>query len=270
VKQEDYILGTTDEEIERLKFQHDLWKQDVEGVLDLADVGLGQQVLDLGCGPGFGSIDLAERVGVGGKVYAIDASEKYLQFLKGEIAERSLNQVNVQRADVHQIPLPDGSVDVVFARWVLCFVERPEQVIAEIARVLRPGGRLVIFDYFNYQAVNIFPQRESFTQLFNAYYQSLIDQGGTYDIGHLLPEVVTKQGLDLESLKPVSKIGRPGDLYWKWFMLFTKSYLPTLVEGGYFTETDRETLLRDLNDAAKQPATFFSPPPVIGIVARKP
>ena len=160
-------------------------------------------------------------------------------------------------------------MDIVFARWVLCFVERPKQVIAEAARVLRPGGRLVIFDYFNYQAVNIFPKRESFTQLFNAYYQSLIDQGGSYDIGHHLPELIDKQGMNLESLTPVSKIGRPGDLYWKWFILFTESYLPTLVEGGYVTESDREALLRDLEDAAQQPYTFFSPPPVIGIVAKK-
>ncbi len=270
MKQEDYILGTTDEEIERLKFQHDLWKQDVEGVLDLADVGLGQQVLDLGCGPGFGTIDLAERVGTDGKIYAIDASEKFLHFLNRQLVDGDLKQVSAQRADVHQIPLPDESVDIVFARWVLCFVERPEQVVEEVARVLRPGGRLVIFDYFNYQAVNIFPKRDTFTQLFNAYYQSLIDQGGTYDIGHILPGLIDKQGLELESLTPVSKIGRPGDLYWKWFILFTESYLPNLVEGGYFTETDREALLRDLDDAAKQPATFFSPPPVIGIVARKP
>lgn len=171
---------------------------------------------------------------------------------------------------MHQIPLPDGCVEVVFIRWVLCFVERPKQVISEVARVLRPDGRLVIFDYFNYQAVNIFPKRASFTRLFNAYYQSLIDQGGTYDIGHHLPELIDKQGLKLESLTPASKIGRPGDPYWKWFILFTESYLPSLVDGEYFTEADREALEQDLDDAAKQPGTFFSPPPVIGIVARKP
>lgn len=90
MNKEDYILGTSDEEIERLKFQHELWKQDVEKLWDATNIGSGQVVLDLGCGPGFGSIDLAERVGSDGKVYAVDASEKYLQFLKGEIAERDL------------------------------------------------------------------------------------------------------------------------------------------------------------------------------------
>lgn len=267
---EDYILGTSNEEIERLKFQHELWKQDVEQLWDEANIGSGQSILDLGCGPGYGSIDLAERVGSEGKVYAIDASEKYLQFLEREIAERDLKHVDTQKADIHQIPQPDGCVDTVFARWVLSFVEQPDQVITEVARVLRPGGRLVVFDYFNYRAVNIFPERASFTQLFNAYYQSLIDQGGTYDIGHHLPEIISEQGMEIESLTPVSKIGSPDDLYWKWFMLFTESYLPSLVDGGYFTEADREALEQDLDDAAKQPGTFFSPPPVIGIVARKP
>ena len=266
---EDYILGTSDEEIERLKFQHELWQPDIEQLWEKAKIEPGQAILDLGCGPGFGSIDLAEQVGPNGTVKAIDASEKYLQFLREQIASRGLKQVSVQQADIHQLPLPDGSIDIVFVRWVLCFVEKPEQVIAEVARVLRPGGRLVVVDYFNYQAVNIFPKRESFTQLFEAYYQSLIDQGGTYDIGHILPGIICRQGLELDSLTPISKIGRPGSPFWEWFILFTESFLPKLVEAGYFNETERDRLLRDLEEVAKQPEAFFSPPPVMGIVASK-
>ena len=264
---EDYILGTSDEEIERLKFQHELWQPDVAQVWEKAGIGQGQAILDLGCGPGFGSIDLAERVGPEGTVQAIDASEKYLKFLEEQIADQGLKQVTVHRADVHEIPLPDESIDVVFIRWVLCFVKEPEQVVAEVARVLNPGGRVAIFDYFNYKAVNIFPNRNSFTQLFHAYYQSLLDQGGSYDIGHQLPDMIARQGLAIDSLTPISKIGRPGSDYWKWFILFTESYLPKLVESGYISDAEQNTLLNDLEAAAKEPGTFFSAPPVLGIVA---
>ena len=267
--QPEYILGTSDEEIQRLEFQHQVWIDSVLPLWEDAGFGVGQDILDLGCGPGFASLDLAQLVGPEGNILAVDVSGKYISFLNQRIKDTGIKNIHTEVSDVHALDLPDNSVDSVFARWVLCFVKNPGEVISEAARVLRPGGALVVMDYFNYKAVNIFPNRESFSQLFNAYYLSLLDHGGTYDIGQLLPQIISDNDLEIVSLQPINRIAQPGSDIWKWLLLFTESYLPKLIEGGYLNLSDQKTLMKDFEAAEKDPGAFFYTPPVIGIVAKK-
>ena len=266
----NYILGTSDKEIERLDFQHQVWADSVLPLWEEAGLGKGQKILDLGCGPGFASMDLARRVGPDGWVIAVDASEKFISFLDQQIEAGALNNILTLVCDVHALDLPAKSVDGIFARWVLCFVKDPGKVIEEAVRVLRPGGSLVIMDYFNYLSVNIFPNRDSFTKLFQAYKQSLLDQGGTYDIGQYLPQMISDNAMEIISLQSIARIARPGTEIWEWFILFTESFLPKLIEQGYMNQSDKETFLRDFREVSNIPGAFFYPPPVIGIVARKP
>lgn len=267
--QPEYILGTSDEEIQRLEFQHQVWKHSVLSLWKDAGFGTGQKILDLGCGPGFVSLDLSQLVGPEGNILAVDASGKYISFLNQKMKNTGTKNIHTEVSDVHALDLPNNSVDGVFARWVLCFVKNPSEVISEAARVLRPGGSLVVMDYFNYKAVNIFPNRESFSQLFNAYYQSLLDHGGTYDIGQFLPKMISDKDLKIVSLQPINRIAQPGSKIWKWFILFTESYLPKLIEEGYLNQSDKNALLHDLDLTSKDPGAFFYTPPIVGIVAKK-
>ena len=78
----DYVLGTHDEEIARLGLQHRAWQSRALAAWRKADFGSGQTVLDVGCGPGFATLDLAEVVGRDGRVLAIDKSERFLDYLE--------------------------------------------------------------------------------------------------------------------------------------------------------------------------------------------
>ncbi|HKX55790.1 MAG TPA: methyltransferase domain-containing protein, partial [Xanthomonadales bacterium] len=168
----DYHLGTSDEELHRLGYQHQVWQDVTQSLWRKAGFSLGQHVLDLGCGPGFATMELARLVGPAGRVYAIDAADTFLQPLQQGLAAARLDQVQVQKGDAHQVPLADQSVDGVFVRWLLCFVADPARVCREIARVLRPGGTVVAWDYYNYRSANVFPPRPEISRLFEAYYQS--------------------------------------------------------------------------------------------------
>jgi SAM-dependent methyltransferase len=97
------------------------------------------RVLDVGCGPG----DLTERFvkEVGADVKAIDVSPRMVELSRAR-------GIDAQVADVEQLPFADGEFDCVFAGWVLYHVPNLDQAIAECARVLRPGGRLVASSYF--------------------------------------------------------------------------------------------------------------------------
>ena len=67
----DYLLGTDEEELRRLQAQHDTWHPETADLWERADFSAGQVILDLGCGPGFTSLELAERVGAEGTFWRL-------------------------------------------------------------------------------------------------------------------------------------------------------------------------------------------------------
>jgi ubiquinone/menaquinone biosynthesis C-methylase UbiE len=113
-------------------------------VLDALNVQSGEDVADVGCGPGFYLTELAERVGPKGSVIGIDSARAMLA-VAAKRAERHEN-VAFHRADVASLPVPDHTLDALLSVQVLEYVPDVDGAIAEIHRVLRPGGRAVIWD----------------------------------------------------------------------------------------------------------------------------
>jgi ubiquinone biosynthesis O-methyltransferase len=109
-------------------------------ILELVGEVSGRKVLDVGCGDGAFALDLARR---GAIVTAIDASAAMIDAAKKRAAQQSAN-VAFQVATAEQMPFAADDFDVVTAITILCFVENASPVFREMARVLRPGGRLVI------------------------------------------------------------------------------------------------------------------------------
>jgi len=264
-----YHLGTSDKELERLAYQHQVWQDATLRLWSLAGFRFDQTLLDLGCGPGFATVELARLVGESGKVHAFDESPKFTTFLQRNLAASGLNNVRAQTADVHAIGLDDNSIDGAFARWLLCFVKEPAQVCAEVARVLKPGGVFAAWDYFNYGAVRVFPEQAAIQRLFALYQQSAIDHGGSYDIGQQLPEIMLDCGLEIDHMEPINRVARPGSPIWHWASLFHAGYVPKLVESGMMTEQEAKAFWKAWRNSEKNPAAFFCPPPMLGIIARK-
>lgn len=104
----------------------------------------GERVLEVGCGLGADARALAEAVGPAGEVVAVDVSEAMLAAARERHDER-LN-VTYERADVTALPFDDGTFDVVRVERVLQHVAAPDRACAEMARVLKPGGRLLALD----------------------------------------------------------------------------------------------------------------------------
>jgi ubiquinone/menaquinone biosynthesis C-methylase UbiE len=101
---------------------------------DLAEVRRGQRVLDVGCGPGALTAELADRVGAG----AVSAAEPSASFVAA-VRER-LPGVDVRLAAAERLPFPDGAFDAAMAQLVVHFMADPVQGLREMARVTRPGG----------------------------------------------------------------------------------------------------------------------------------
>src|SRR3954449_13183458 len=118
--------------------------QSAERMLALAQVGAGDRVLELACGPGGLGLAAAERVGPDGEVVLTDVAEEMTAIAAARGAGLGLGNVAFRRLDLERIAEPDAAYDVVLCREGLMFALEPDRAVAEIRRVLRPGGRAAV------------------------------------------------------------------------------------------------------------------------------
>ena len=106
----------------------------------------GETVLDLGSGAGADVLISAQRVGPTGKAYGLDMTDEMLDLARANAAEAGARNVEFVKGYIEDIPLGDASVDVVISNCVINLAGDKGKVLAEAARVLRPGGRLAVTD----------------------------------------------------------------------------------------------------------------------------
>jgi arsenite methyltransferase len=111
-----------------------------------AVIAPGETVLDLGCGSGIDTILAARRTGPAGRVIALDFLPAMLDRTAAAAAQADLRNVDTLHADIEDIPLPDGSVDLIISNGVLNLCPRKARAFAECRRVLRPSGKLCVAD----------------------------------------------------------------------------------------------------------------------------
>ena len=114
--------------------------------LGLGDLRAGQTVLELGSGPGMDSLLAARRVGPSGKVIGVDMCEEMIAKARRNAELLGLQNVEFVNAGIENLPLPNGSVDVVITNGVFNLCLYKPRVLAEAYRMLRPGGRLQMAD----------------------------------------------------------------------------------------------------------------------------
>ena len=112
----------------------------------VADLHEGETVLDLGSGAGADVFISARRVGPSGKAIGLDMTDEMLELARANAASAGVSNVEFLKGYLEDIPLPDGSVDVVISNCVINLAADKRRVLAEAARVLRPGGRFAVSD----------------------------------------------------------------------------------------------------------------------------
>jgi arsenite methyltransferase len=112
----------------------------------LARLTPGQVVLDLGSGAGLDVLLSARRVSPGGHAYGVDMTDEMLQLANGNRDRAGVTNATFLKGTIENVPLPDGSVDVVISNCVINLAEDKQAVINEAFRVLRPGGLFAVAD----------------------------------------------------------------------------------------------------------------------------
>jgi len=230
----EYILGTDPVELARLRFQHKVWIREMYALFRSAGLRAGDTVLDLGCGPGSTTLELATAVGPAARGIAVDESEPFLAYLAAECERYGLRNVEPVHSRVEAIEVEPASVDFAYARWLFCWLKEPEPAMARAAVALRPGACLALQEYVSWGSMGVFPESEPVMEAIAACRRSWDFGGGDIDIARRLPEMAPRLGLTLERFVPHARLGAVGSLEWQWVGGFLREYLPKVAEMGLY------------------------------------
>jgi SAM-dependent methyltransferase len=266
----DYVLGTHDAELERLGLQHRLWRPRVLDAWRRARLGPGQTVLDVGAGPGYAAVDLAEIVGRSGRVIALERSRRFLDALVARAAARGLAQLEALELDVVTGDFAAFAADAAWCRWVLCFVSDPRAVIRRIRAALKPGGVAVFHEYLDYGAWALSPPCVPHARFVEQVIASWRAEGGEPDVGRFLTSYLIEAGFRVERTRLHAEFIEPADPFWKWPIAYVEVGSARFVELGLMTGAEAGELVAAIRAAEARPATRMLTPPVLEVIARAP
>jgi len=269
-QERDYIFGTQDAEIARLGLQHRVWRARALDAWRRAGFRTGQTLMDVGCGPGFASLDLAELVGAGGRVVAIDRSPKFLDTLRATARARGLEHVETHQVELDRGPFPKVAVDGAWIRWVLAFVPQPRLVLEWLASALKPGAALVVHEYAHYASWRFAPRSPALDDFVRIVMQSWRADGGEPDVGLDLPGWLEELGLEIRSLRPIVDAIRPADHAWEWPQSFLDIGIQRLGELGMLDAKRGAEIAAAYAEVERSPHALCLTPTVLEIIARKP
>lgn len=189
-----YKLGGGPAERDRLRRQSEELRAHSAALLDRVGAGPGWSAIDLGCGPS-GVLDLlAERVGPGGRVLGLEANPASVALAREFGAVRGLENVAVTEGDARCTGLPSASFDLVHARTLLINIPDPAAVVAEMTRLVRPGGWVAIMEP-DVGAALCYPPHPAWDRLSQIFRSASQADGTDPLIGRRLPELLRQSGL---------------------------------------------------------------------------
>lgn len=263
----DYILGINSEELERLRFQHSVWKKVTDDFFSRIGVTKGWSCLDVGAGPGFVSIDLHERVGDTGHVTSLEPAEYYLDHFKKEADKQEWKNITYIQGTAETAELPKNTYDLIFVRWVIGFVPDPEKFIANLLPSLKKGGVIAIQDYL-YSGLGLYPKGGAFDHALEMVIKHWEASGGDAFIAAKIPAIFRKHGVEIIDYSPHCLAGGPDSDVIEWAHKFFTKHMHLMVETGATTKEMGEAMLEDWHAHRKNPDTIFCSPIVIDMAGR--
>jgi SAM-dependent methyltransferase len=265
-----YLLGYRQAEQERLQIQGRELASEANWLFDQLGIPLaGARVIEFGCGPR-GCLDLlAERVGPQGTVVGLERSAEAVRLARQFVADLHLDNVEVLEGDAHATALPRGSFDVATARLVLVNVPEPEQIVAEMVALVRPGGMVALHeaDYVSHLCDPPHPAWSRLMQAMETYAQR---NGIDLFIGRRVPRLLREAGLVEVQTHPLVSLHPLG--HWRRMILwqFVQNLRERLIAQAVLSEVELDELAAGLKHHLEDPNTLVVSHLYLQVWGRKP
>jgi SAM-dependent methyltransferase len=265
----EYVLGTNDEEIERLGLQHVVWRPWMFAAWRRAGITRGSRVLDIGAGPGFATADLAEVVGAAGEVLGLERSARFVAAARRRCDDRKFAHARIEEIDLMADAIPAASFDAAWCRWVACFVSSPASLLTSVAQALKPDGVAIFHEYGDYASWRLMPRRRPMDEFVAAVMASWRESGGNPDVGLTLPTALRECGFLVRGVRPLVFAVRPTDLVWQWPATFLRAGAQRLLQLGRLSAGDVESLLSEFDAVERDSSNVMMTPLVLEIIAQR-
>lgn len=248
-----YLLGHTDDELQRLDLQGELYRDITRRAFVEAGIGPGMRVLDIGCGSGDVSRTVGDIVGPSGNVLGIDRGDAALEAARASARARDTGWLTFERAEIDTFDRA-GEFDALVGRFVLMHQAEPVEVLRAAARSVKEGGVVVMIESYM-DLLRTGSHSEPFSPLYDRIVRFKCDvvrgAGADLHAGGRLRSTFVRAGL----VQPVCRLearveGGPDSLYWKYVAQSVRSMLPEAQRLGIadFTADDAATLSDELRD----------------------
>lgn len=227
----------------------------------------GLSVIDAGCGGGDVAFLLAQRVGPNGHVVGFDLDETKLELARAEAARRGLANVEFRKASVLE-PWPASGAALIYVRFVLTHLAKPQDMLAQAWQALAPGGVLVVED-IDYEGKFCEPPCPAFERHAELYVAAARQRGADPFIGRRLVRLLEKAGFSGVDGSLVQPFGRSGDVKQVASLTFA-AISDGLVAQGIASAEEVASVASELATFAEQPDTTMSFPRIFQAWGRKP
>jgi SAM-dependent methyltransferase len=244
-----YVIRGGLEGRERLRVLGRVMRTSSMSLFDRLGLRDGLTCLDVGCGGGDATLELARRVAPAGRVVGVDIDE---EFRLSDIREGNAL----------------GTFDVVYARFLLTHLNDPASVVTAFYRHLRPGGRIGLED-IDFSGYFTYPESKAFRRYHDLYCATVAQRGGDPNIGPRLPVLLKRGGFEEVGVGIVQPVGTEGEA--KLINPLTmENIAPAVLADGLASRHEIDEVVRELYDFATDPNTVAGTPRVVQAWGRRP
>jgi ubiquinone/menaquinone biosynthesis C-methylase UbiE len=264
-----YALGSGPAERDRLRRQSEELRVHSAALLDRVGVEQGWSAIDLGCGPS-GIIDLlAERVGPGGRVTALDFNPANVTLAREFADERGVANADIAEGDARRTGLRSASFDLAHARTLLINIPDPDAVMAEMVRLVRPGGWVAVMEPDGGCSL-CYPPHPAWDRLREIFVDASQSDGADPFIGRRLAELFEQAGLADIGIEAKADIYPVGHSRRSVRLDLVRSMRPKILARGIATERELDEVDQAVREHLANPHTLVMPHLLFLAWGRKP
>lgn len=231
-------------------------------LLNSAGLSAGQVCLDVGCGGGDVTLELARVVGSAGSVTGIDIDSTKLALAQQEAADEGITNVEFRVLGVDQLG-DETQYDLVYARFLLTHLRDPAAALHRMMKATKPGGVVIVEDLYHGDIIR-YPACPALDQHVSLYNQVVRLRGADPEIGPKLPALFRQVGLhklQLSHVQPAFLEGAGKQIH----RITLENVAPAVIAAGLATEAEIKVLCAELDHFAQNPHTIMSLPRVFQV-----